>query len=90
MGTNDHATTRFACCVCCGRFLGHFYDELQWHLHSFDYIVVVTCVFASFVSYTSLVFLHRSCGEPRPTLLIIQGTLHSHDGSVVYLSVYSE
>ena len=46
--------------------------------------MLVTCVIAFFISCTSPVFLHRSCGEPRPTSvdfrarILFQNQHHQH------------
>ena len=67
VGASYHATFCFPCGVCCGCVLGHLIVTLQVHLHSHDYIVVVTCCNYSFSSLVRLSCIHRSCGEPRPT-----------------------
>ena len=69
VGPRNHATGCFTCYVCCGRVLGYLYDELELHLHLQHYIVVVTCSNCPFSSLVCLLYLPRSCGEPRPTSL---------------------
>ena len=65
--TNDHAIFCFPCGVCFGCVLRHLIVTLQLHLHLHGYIEVVTCCNDSFSSPLRLPYMHRSCGEPRPT-----------------------
>ena len=67
VGASDHAIFCLPCGVCFGCVLGHLLVTLQLHLHFCHYIEVVTCCNDSFSSPVRLSYVHRSCGEPRPT-----------------------
>ena len=84
VGANNHAIFCFPCGVCFGCVVRHLIVTLQLHLHFYHYIAVVTCCNNSFSSPIHLPCVHRSCGEPRPTLACLSSGFWSCEECNLY------